>query len=53
VLLGRAPRRLGSSGTGTLTRRVRLAFIRWVRVAFTLRWVTGAGGAWHFCGGPC
>ena len=52
VLLGRAPRRLGGSGTGTLTRRVRLAFIRWVRVAFTRRWVTGAGGARHFCGEP-
>jgi len=53
VLLGRAPRRLGGSGTGTLTRRVRPAFTQWVLVAFTRRWVTGAGGAWHFCSKPC
>jgi hypothetical protein len=41
---------LGGSGTGTLTRRVRAAFSRWVRAAFTRQWGTGAGGAWHFRG---
>jgi len=44
---------LGSSGTGTLTRRVRTAFVRRVRAAFTPRWGAGAGDAWPFRVEPC
>jgi len=38
----------GGSRAGTFSRRVRLALIRRVRVAFSRQWGTGTGGAWQY-----